>query len=276
MATVDCQECSNPFSTFKLYIKHLLTKECRGKSSNEEITVLSEIEEPDSKRLKVSPKLFQKKKHQEPDSTTEEDQIIITGEPVFETVQKDSDQNLKKNVVKSQNDSKVKDKKSTYSQSHVSKTSVLPTISKPGAKIPCSVCKKPVKSRGMSQHINYCHKCSYCNATVENVETHISEVHEKEACDHCTKKFETREKVDMHVEAAHLKQCEQCDEEFYTEDSLKAHIVDVHESEECDICNIKLLIADKMMDEHKDKVHGIKSKTIKQFGGMMFMMVSDD
>ena len=42
-----------------------------------------------------------------------------------------------------------------------------------------------------------------------------------------------------------------------------------------DICNIKFLIADKMMDEHKDKVHGIKTKTIKQFGGMRIMMVSD-
>jgi hypothetical protein len=30
-----------------------------------------------------------------------------------------------------------------------------------------------------------------------------------------------------------------------------------------------------MMDEHKDKVHGIKTKTIMQFGDMMFMMVSD-
>ena len=41
------------------------------------------------------------------------------------------------------------------------------------------------------------------------------------------------------------------------------------------ICNINFLIADKIMDEHKDKVHGIKTKTIKQFGGMMIMMVSD-
>ena len=66
-----------------------------------------------------------------------------------------------------------------------------------------------------------------------------------------------------------------CEEEFYSEESLKAHIVDIHESEECDICQVKFLIADKMMDDHKDKVHGIKSKTIKHFGGMMFMMVSE-
>ena len=39
--------------------------------------------EPENKRLKVSPKLFQKKKHHSPDSTTADDQFVISGDPVY-------------------------------------------------------------------------------------------------------------------------------------------------------------------------------------------------
>jgi len=317
MATVDCQECSKNFQTFKLYIKHLLTKECKGKEKTaaEEQTSL----EPEHKRLKISPKLFQKKKQyqEEADSTTN-DQFEISGDPVYVPVNRGSEhvnmeQTMKKTIMQnmhphkiantdkfvvSQEDSGLKITSVTslganqqtkqqilksmksVTNPHAPVAAHAPTkpptaaAAKPG-KVPCALCGKMVKTRGMTQHVNMTHKCKYCSNLVENVDQHISDTHEREQCEHCTKKFENVDAVEKHVESAHLQKCEQCDEEFYSEESVQAHIVDVHESEVCDICDIKFLIADKMMDEHKDKVHGIKTKTIKQFGGMMFMMVSD-
>jgi len=302
MATVDCQECSKNFQTFKLYIKHLLTKECKGKQKPEEQLSL----EPENKRLKVSPKLFQKKKHDSPDSTTADDQFVISGDPVYVPLNRGSEHasmehTMKKTIMQNMHPHKIANTdKFVVSQNDVglkitSVTSLnggaqptprppptkaplrAPTpqpTPKPG-KAPCTLCSKLVKSRGLTQHMNMQHKCRYCSVMVGNLDEHISQVHEREPCEHCSKKFENEAALEKHIEVAHLQKCEQCEEEYYSEDSLQAHVVDVHESEECDICNIKFLIADKMMDEHKDKVHGIKTKTIKQFGGMMFMMVSD-
>jgi len=317
MATVDCQECSKNFPTFKMYIKHLLTKECKGKDKSEEkLTVV----EPENKRLKVSPKLFQKKKQSEPDSTTADDQFVVSGEPVYVPVKRGSEhlnmeQTMKKTIMQNMHPHKITNtEKFVVSQDDAGLkiTSVVSSFNGNGAmsmqpkqsnnsngilqnrvpipqpvpkhapapapkpgKVPCTLCAKLVKTRGLTQHLNMQHKCKYCGVLVENVDDHISDVHEKEPCEHCGKKFESEDAVEKHIEITHLQKCEQCDEEFYSEESLKAHVTDVHESEECDICSIKFLIADKMMDEHKDKVHGIKTKTIKQFGGMMFMMVSD-
>jgi len=312
MATVDCQECSKNFQTFKLYIKHLLTKECKGKQKPEE--QLSA--EPENKRLKVSPKLFQKKKQNEPDSTTRDDRVVVPGKPVYvpvrgsvhgtveqTAVKKTIMQNMNQHKIASsdkfivtQEDSGLKissvtslgGSKPTQQQARPSSYNAIPNrvptpqlaqrqpipAPKPG-KLPCTLCSKLVKSRGMTQHMNMQHKCKYCSVMAENVEQHISETHEREPCEYCSKKCENEAALEKHIELTHLQKCEQCEEEFYSEENLQAHVVDVHESEDCDICDIKFLIADKMMDEHKDKVHGIKTKTIKQFGGMMFMMVSD-
>jgi len=302
MATVDCQECSKNFQTFKLYIKHLLTKECKGKQKSEE--QLS-VEEPENKRLKVSSKLFQKKKLDSPDSTTADDQFMISGDPVYVPLNRGSEHvsmehTMKKTIMQNMHPHKIANTdKFVVSQNDVglkitSVTSLSggggpptprPPLTKPPVraptpapkpgKAPCTLCSKLVKSRGLTQHMNMQHKCRYCSAMLGDLDLHISQVHEREPCEHCSKKFESEAALEKHIEVAHLQKCDQCEEEYYSEDSLKAHVVDVHESEECDICNIKFLIADKMMDEHKDKVHGIKTKTIKQFGGMMFMMVSD-
>ena len=226
MSIVNCNKCTETFQTFKLYIKHLLTNECRGKREPEEEFSL----EPEDKRLKISSKLFQKKK--------------------------------KKNISNC-----ITENRMDFEPSQTQPT----TIPKP-AKAPCNLCGKSVKQRGMIQHMTIQHKCMYCNIFVNNVDDHVNETHEKESCEHCGKKFESRTVVEDHVKISHLQTCAICEEEFFSEESLKAHMVDIHESEECDICQVKFLIADKMMDDHKDKEHGIKTKTIKQFGGMMFMM----
>jgi len=311
MSTVDCQECSKNFPTFKLYIKHLLTKECQGKQNPEENTSI----QSEKKRLKVSPKHTQKKKQNEPDSTTADDQFVVSGEPVYVPVKigtepvNNLEQTMKKTIMQNMHPNKVarqdgedikispmsslsrnqltphqmkatssnikhKSKKSSPAKQQTAKQAT-PVPSKPG-KIACTLCSKLVKSRGMTQHLNMQHKCKYCAVMVENVDEHIKELHERDPCEYCDRKFENEAAVDKHIEVVHLQTCDKCNEEFFSEDSLQGHVVDVHESEECDICNIKFLIVDKMMDEHKDKVHGIKTKTIKQFGGgMMFMMVSD-
>lgn len=312
MATVDCQECSKNFPTFKLYIKHLLTKECKGKQSSVEHTNM----ESENKRLKVSPKLFQKKKQNEPDSTTTDDQFVVSGDPVYVPVKKGTEPvnmelTTKKTIMQNMHPNKDAEVDKFVSQANIEGHKTMPVkkqivsqsvsvkpkpastsshfkkgvqtsqvkqpiqIPKPG-KIPCTLCSKLVKSRGMTQHLNMQHKCKYCSAMVEDVDNHIITLHEREPCEYCNKKFDSEDAVDKHVEVAHLQTCERCDEEFYSEESLNTHIVDIHESEECDICNMKFLIADKIMDKHKEEVHGIKTKTIKQFGGgMMFMMVSD-
>merc|ERR1719369_257294 len=154
--------------------------------------------------------------------------------------------------MKATSSSKHKSKKSSPAAKQQTAKQATPVPPKPG-KIACTLCSKLVKSRGMTQHLNMQHKCKYCAVMVENVDEHIKELHERDPCEYCDRKFENEAAVDKHIEVVHLQTCE-----------------------ECDICNIKFLIADKMMDEHKDKVHGIKTKTIKQFGGgMMFMMVSD-
>jgi hypothetical protein len=93
MATVYCQECSKTFQTFKLYIEHLLTKEYKWKKPEEQLSV-----EPENKRLKVSPKLFQKKKHHSPDSITAEYQFVISGDPVYIPLSKGSEHNNNQEV----------------------------------------------------------------------------------------------------------------------------------------------------------------------------------
>ena len=247
MAAVDCKKCSNTFQTFKLYVQHLLFKECKEKQKAEGQV----SDDPKSQRLKVSPKLFQKKRKHESDSSTAPDQTF------------------KMKIV--QNSKAVKITPVGILNPH--STTVAPA-QKP-EKASCSLCNKLVKGRGLTQHLNIQHKCRYCSKLVGDVEEHISQVHEREPCQHCGKKFADEAAVEKHIEDSHLQTCEQCKEQFYSKEKLQTHVVDIHESEKCDICNTKFLIQEKMMDEHKEKVHGIKAKTIKQFGGMMFMMVSD-
>ena len=42
------------------------------------------------------------------------------------------------------------------------------------------------------------------------------------------------------------------------------------------ICDERLRKADNLMDDHKEREHGIKKKVIREFGGgMMFMMMDE-
>ena len=256
MMVADCGECSMNFPTFKLYIRHLLTKECKGKRLPEDQVSL----EPEKKKFKSSEIHPHKNLQNVPDSMHHQ-KLPDTQKGVV------SRGNTDLVMIPSSHQIKAT---TTHTPAHKQVPATTKTT-----KVPCNLCNKLIKPRGMTQHMTLQHKCLYCSILIENVDEHVSQVHEREPCDHCGKKFENEEAVDKHITVAHLLTCTTCDEEFYSEENLKAHVVDIHESEECDICQMKFLIADKKMDDHKDKVHGIKNKTIKQFGGMMFMMVSD-
>ena len=69
-------------------------------------------------------------------------------------------------------------------------TPIQPTPTPKPAKAPCTLCSKLLKPRGLTQHMNMQHKCKYCSVMVENVDEHISEVHQRELCEHCSNKIE--------------------------------------------------------------------------------------
>jgi hypothetical protein len=56
--------------------------------------------EPENKRLKVLPKLFQKKKHHSPDSTTADDQFVISGDPVYVPLSRGSENANMEHIMK--------------------------------------------------------------------------------------------------------------------------------------------------------------------------------
>lgn len=142
-------------------------------------------------------------------------------------------------------------------------------------KMRCEFCMKMMKPRGMTQHLNLVHKCVYCGELVENMQNHLA-IHEVESCEHCDKKFLDKSKVEIHVKHTHLEKCEECGEIFYSQSSMSAHIQYVHESEHCDFCDERIRKADSSLDDHKEKQHGIKKKVMKEFGGgMMFMMMAE-
>lgn len=150
-----------------------------------------------------------------------------------------------------------------------------PTVMKNG-KARCELCMKMIKTRGMTQHLNIVHKCGYCGELKEDREDHITRAHLTHPCQHCTEKFAESAKLEDHVQTVHIRSCQECDDKFLSQSSLENHIEEVHACEYCDICDEKLRKADNLMAEHQDKVHGIKQKVIKEFGGgMMFMMVSE-
>ena len=139
----------------------------------------------------------------------------------------------------------------------------------------CGLCGKLCKgSRGLASHNASCHNCHYCSQAVLDVGDHVRKVHEAEVCAHCPRRFPTQEKLQGHVKEEHLVKCDVCEEEFYSEDTVKNHRREEHEMEGCDMCEERFLKTENLMEAHLDTVHGIKTKTIKKFGGgMMFMMV---
>ena len=162
------------------------------------------------------------------------------------------------------------------------KRSVMETMQKPSVaqkkpvitKEACGLCGKMVKgARGLASHNSSCHNCHYCSQAVLDVQEHVRTVHENKLCGHCARRFATQDNLDGHIQEEHLVKCDVCEEPFYSPESMSEHRREEHELEDCDMCEERFLKTEKLLEGHLDKVHGIKTKTIKQFaGGMMFMM----
>ena len=244
MSTVHCSFCNGKFSTFNFYIQHLAAGKCGEKRK-------AAMEADTSRKVKISPSIAQKRKLEETSSS------ISTA--------------AKKTVTQSAN---LAPRVVTRAPQQ---TRVLaPSVTSKNGKARCEFCMKMIKPRGMTQHLNIVHKCSYCDKLVEDVDTHVSNTHLTEACNHCNEKFLDKTRVETHIKEEHLQVCDECEEKFYNKENLDNHIEDVHACEYCDICDAKLRKADNSMDDHKDKEHGIKKKVVKEFGGgMMFMMVAE-
>ena len=236
MSTVFCSFCQNKFATFNLYIQHLATNACGEKRS------ISINSEKTNSIVKTEP--MKRTIHEGPGSSTTP---IMAKKTITQAMvpQQERFQGVQKNIVKN-------------------------------GKLRCEFCMKMIKPRGMTQHLNIVHKCSFCGDFVENLDNHVNKNHLTESCNHCNKKFLNMSKVEAHVKADHLRVCQVCEDKFYNESSLNQHTEDVHESEYCDLCDEKMKKVDNLMDDHREKIHGIEKKVLKTFGGgMMFMMVSE-
>ena len=245
MSTVHCSFCNGKFSTFNFYIQHLAAGKCGEKRK-------AAMEADTSRKVKISPSIAQKRKLEETSSS-------LSTAAVKKTVTQSA--NLAPRVVTR-----------APQQTRV----LAPSVTSKNGKARCEFCMKMIKPRGMTQHLNIVHKCSYCDKLVEDVDTHVSNTHLTEACNHCNEKFLDKTRVETHIKEEHLQVCDECEEKFYNKENLDNHIEDVHACEYCDICDAKLRKADNSMDDHKDKEHGIKKKVVKEFGGgMMFMMVAE-
>ena len=102
---------------------------------------------------------------------------------------------------------------------------------------------------------------------------HVRKEHEAFGCDHCNRRFQNEDGLQEHVEE-HVVKCDVCDERFFSDEEMVTHRREEHELEDCDLCDQRFLKTEALLEGHQLTEHGIKTKTIKQFGGgMMFMMV---
>jgi len=245
MSTVFCSFCQNKFATFNIYIQHLATNACGNKREsiiNKKETSIN-LDKTDSVVKAIAKKrTLEEGPGSTPAPTLPKKTITQAMAPQQE---KFVGIDRSKNVVKN-------------------------------GKLRCEFCMKMIKPRGMTQHLNIVHKCSFCGDLVENLDNHKAKNHLTESCSYCNEKFLNASKVEVHVKEEHLRVCNKCEEKFYNESSLNKHMEDVHDSEYCDLCDEKMRKEDNLMDDHKEKIHGIEKKVLKTFGGgMMFMMVSE-
>jgi len=211
-APVDCKECARQFPTFKVYIKHLLAKECGAAQD----------------QAKAARSQDQAKTHSLPGQVAPP--------------------------------SRLQAKK--------------PLATKP-TKEACGLCGKLCKgSRGLASHNTSSHTCHYCSQVVADLPAHVREEHERQGCPHCSSRFATAGGMEEHVRKTHIVTCEICREDFTSEGDMMEHRRDEHEMEECDMCQQRFLKTDELLEAHLAEEHGIKTKTIRQFGGgAMFMMM---
>ena len=124
----------------------------------------------------------------------------------------------------------------------------------------------------ITQHCSKCSKCKQKYKKTE-IEDHVRNTHEREACPECRKRFETKELLEHHNFEEHLvEHCKECPKRFKEVEQLVDHSVTEHPKEQCPECESVFGLA-KDLDEHKEKDH---SKIMKFNGGMFMMMMAPE
>ena len=142
----------------------------------------------------------------------------------------------------------------------------------------CTVCGKVVYKQVLAQHIDIFHKaeCKVCKTKylITQLQEHIRNEHEKEVCDECPARFETRDDVAVHMNSTHMiEKCEECEERFLSVEFLDRHVEKVHPKEYCDDNSCDSVFGTKeQLAAHKEKKHPNPNKFLT-FGGGMFMMM---
>ena len=147
----------------------------------------------------------------------------------------------------------------------------------------CNVCGKVVYKQVLAQHVDIFHKaeCRVCLAKyfITELQEHIRNVHETEACDDCSARFAAKGALDRHIHSTHLVEtCQECEDRFKTVEDLDRHVDDSHPKEYCDEDGCDSWFKTKnLLSVHKDKKHPNPNKFLTFGGGMfMMMMVPDD
>lgn len=142
----------------------------------------------------------------------------------------------------------------------------------------CTVCGKVVYKQVLAQHIDIFHKaeCKVCKTKyiITELQEHVRNEHEKEVCDECPARFETRDDVAVHINSTHMiEKCEECDNRFQSVEFLDRHMEKVHPKEYCEENSCDSVFGTKeQLAAHKEKKHPNPNKFLT-FGGGMFMMM---
>ena len=139
------------------------------------------------------------------------------------------------------------------------------------------ILKTELQGHVFRDHMENCTKC--CQRFLKiDLPVHVRNIHEKEACNECDSRFETKEVLATHLDLVHFtEKCDECSEAFKTETDLEEHKISKHPKEYCEEADCDAVFAVKEdLEKHKEKVHPNPNKFINFTGGMFMMMTVED
>jgi len=121
-----------------------------------------------------------------------------------------------------------------------------------------------------------CEECPKKFKIVPLLQKHVEDVHRTEKCMECEFSTKTTSDLERHVYLKHPKDiCEECGMVFEDESAVVEHYKEIHEKMKCDDCN-KEYDTEELLDDHRVRVHNHSKTTFKEFGGgLMMMMISE-
>ena len=147
-------------------------------------------------------------------------------------------------------------------------------------KVKCQYCEQRIFEGEREEHEEKEHReqCTKCQEKLlkTEIQDHILKVHERERCNECPARFESKDLLEDHMNSDHLTEvCAECDGRFRTELDLEDHMATDHPSEMCEECEAVFGRVSELED-HKVKVHPNPKKFLNFNGGMFMMMIKDD